>query len=416
MVTSAVSSRAIAQRATKHYGHCFRLFAQSLRPYSSSGANEPRTVRIPCHSNGNIDLNIYEPPSTSQREDVLPRVLLHLPAGPLLRHDPIDDNTALSEITAKHSCQVVKINYRLSSEHTYPGPIHDVLTAYDWVKQNLLAKRSISRLGRSDILGRIAVQGELIGGGLAAMLAMTECQKGQPGIVAAVLHNPIVDWVDLDTDPSFKRASKKASSSTSSKYHDLTKELLIVRAQAFQKPEHYFDPFASPMLLLRSSGVVVPPHIHQVAPLDDMAQLAIHSRELSEDYASAAASQSPQSPAEVSLKPRRRAAKRYPSPAFGLKLPPFYITAESGSLLYIQAQEFVQRLRQSHARQRRGADFGRKVLTDGEIDGLSEVDRQEYEDIDAEARGMVGFKAAHDACPANLTDPSALAWLRRALQ
>ncbi|KAK3673895.1 hypothetical protein LTR78_006097 [Recurvomyces mirabilis] len=415
MVTLAVLSRAIAQSATRYYGHCFRLLHQSSRPYSSFRANESRTVRIPCHSNGNIDLNIYDPPSTSQREDVLPRVLLHLPAGPLLRREAVDDNTALLQIAAELSCQVVKINYRLSSEHTYPGPIHDILAAYDWVEQNLLAKRSISRLGRSDVLGRVAVQGELIGGGLAAMLAMTECQKGQPGIIAAVLHNPVVDWVDLDKDLSPRRARKKADSSGTR--GDLTAELISLRNHAFQKPEHYFDPFASPMLFLRSSGVEVPSPIHQVAPLSDMAQLAMHTREVSEDIILAVTEQASQSPGEVLFaKPHRRAAKRYPGPALGLKLPPFYITAKSGSPLYTQIQEFVQRLRQSHARQLRGADFGRKVLTDGEVDGLSEVDRQEYEDIDAEARGMVGFMATHNAFPARATDPSALAWLRSTLQ
>ena len=124
-------------------------------------------------------------------------MIIHLPRGPFNANEDEETGTFRQIAHQLPHHHIIRINYRLSAQDAYPTPIHDVLVGYDWVLQNLLHKRSISRPGRSEDVGRIAVCGELIGGGLAAMLALTECRKGEPGVMAAALSNPLVDWVSL---------------------------------------------------------------------------------------------------------------------------------------------------------------------------------------------------------------------------
>ena len=124
-------------------------------------------------------------------------VLIYLPRGPLL-HDSIHSASTVSLLNRALPYPVVQLNYRCGRNNQYPGPIHDVLAGYDWIKTHLLPQRHVARAGRSERVGQVAVCGELIGGGLATMLAVTECQIGRPGIRAAAVNNPVLDWVDID--------------------------------------------------------------------------------------------------------------------------------------------------------------------------------------------------------------------------
>lgn len=88
---------------------------------------------------------------------------------------------------------IARINYRASSEFQFPTPFHDVLFGWDWIRENLL----LDKFDRS-YLARLGVCGELIGGSLATMLALTECRIGESRIAAAAVNNPIADWVFRD--------------------------------------------------------------------------------------------------------------------------------------------------------------------------------------------------------------------------
>ncbi|KAK5750196.1 hypothetical protein LTS12_019760 [Elasticomyces elasticus] len=325
-------------------------------------------------------------------------VLIYLPRGPHLPggngHDPIIIKQLLAQ---KLPCHIVQINYRLGNLHTYPAPVHDVLKGYDWIKEHLLPKRSISRVGRSETVGKVAVCGELIGGGLAAMLALTECRVGQPGIVAAALSSPIVDWVEQapDTDAT-------------------TAQLTDLRGKLFRKPEHYFDPFASPMLFLRSAGYTIPP-----APPDVLANDMDYLVSLNREGSGMAVKSSMDE--EVTL--LKRTATRYPTPALGLRLPSFYLQAGSKSpVLYGQADEFTRRLRQAHVRQAGQVDFGRKVLTEDELDEMNESDKQEVAQREREAREKVRLDVSQDlglwddSVPGRARIAKVGHWLRKVLQ
>jgi hypothetical protein len=77
-----------------------------------------------------------------------------------------------------------------------------VLRGYDWVKDNLL-QDGFSR----PVIARMGVCGELMGGSLATMLALTECRSGASRIGVAAVNNPIADWVFPDDLP-FKPAAE----------------------------------------------------------------------------------------------------------------------------------------------------------------------------------------------------------------
>ncbi|KAK1068229.1 hypothetical protein LTR74_005727 [Friedmanniomyces endolithicus] len=282
---------------------------------------------------------------------------------------------------------IVQLNYRLSPAYPYPTPIHDVLRGYDWIKEHLLPKRATALKGSPPRNGRLAVCGQLLGGGLAAMLALTECRVGQPGIVAAALSNPVMDWVDLDGDLAKVATTASAPVASDGTANALTTELQALRGKIFRKPEHYFDPFASPMLFLRSAGGAIPPAPPDV-PTDDMEHLTQLNREEFR-YVS--------EPAKEEAKPQRKTSKRYPSPLLGLRLPNFHIHAgKSSPVLFGQAEEFTRRLRQAHVRQAGELEFGRKVLDEDEIDDMSESERSEIAQREVEARKKAQLSVSQD--------------------
>ncbi|KAI6792952.1 hypothetical protein KC360_g6532 [Hortaea werneckii] len=244
------------------------------------------------------------------------------------------------------------------------------------------------RAGRPDHVGRIAVSGELIGGGLAAMLAVTECRIGEAGVVAAALNNPIVDWVGIDDGKELHFASEEME--------DL---LLTARNKLFRRPGHYFDSFASPVLFFRSPGKEVP-KFSAGGPLDDLEHLAYLEREdfFRQQLALSAMSNrlhdaeteevEDDSNGQKTNSPRKT-SKRYPSPSLGLKLPPFHISSGFLSPFSEQADELAQLLRKSFLRTAQTSDFGRKVLLPEEIGNLSDEEKWERQALVAEAYEMV---------------------------
>ena len=108
---------------------------------------------------------------------------------------------------------------------------------------------------------KIGVCGELVGGSLAAMLALTESHSTKQGVSAAAIGNPVVDWTALPVLEA-NRASVPASCSTSSPETNATNKrtpptleaLLTLRGRLFPRAERYHDPFASPLLFFRTAS------------------------------------------------------------------------------------------------------------------------------------------------------------------
>lgn len=219
---------------------------------------------------------IYYPMTSHAPAAPSPGVAIYLPRGPL-RANPEDDESNISILRPSLSHPLVKVNYRWGKDHQYPTPIHDVASAFDFVISNLLPRRALVRDGRSEHIGRLAVCGELIGGQLATTMALTECRMGEPAVVAAAVSNPIANWTEID---EIATADEQPSGVASPRLtvHDIRAQ----RDALFRKPEHYFDPFASPTLFLRSAGINVP-KTAQLSPLDDMDELAMLERDFFRD-------------------------------------------------------------------------------------------------------------------------------------
>ena len=274
-----------------------------------------------------------------------------------------------STLASRAAATVVEIKYRLNPQHRYPTPVHDVLFGYDWVLQHLVPSRAIVRPGRSSShVVRIGVMGELVGGSLASMLALTECRPSGPHVAAAAVNEPIVDWVfpesatgSTDSSPAGKTArsrKKQPSFSAQANGSITTSALLQGRRTLFKKPEHYFDPFASPVLFFRSPGAEVPQESFE-EPLDDFSELArmeqqdFHRQQL---RLSALSNMAVQQAAgvtteEASRVAPRKASRRFPRPGSGLKIPEFHISTAASSALYDQAVEFASMLRRSRMRE-----------------------------------------------------------------
>ena len=244
----------------------------------------------------------------------------------------------------------MRINYRLSADgqFQFPKPVHDVLAGYDWVLKHLVNDAS-SHNGAwpPERPRRVGVYGELIGGGLATMLALTESHIGRTGIGAAAVVNPIVDWtfpdkssnqdfdndeVDfVDQDVMGKRKQRTKVSIVDSwtafgrEGPIRASDLLSLRKRIFSKPEYYFDPFASPLLFFRTPGIDVPPEDSVLTDPD------------------------PSSPSleEEPATKRRKAHRRFPPSGSGLRIPKMRVSIREQSLLRDQSVALVDLMRRS---------------------------------------------------------------------
>jgi acetyl esterase/lipase len=311
-----------------------------------------------------------------------------------------------------------------------------MLCGFDWIVENLLLRRGITRAGRAESVGQMAVCGEHIGGSLATALALTECRVGQPGIVVAAVSNPVVDWVSLDqvSKPKAGLSVSKKSSLQESTVRTEVESLLQLRRRLFRKPEDYFDPFASPVLFFRSASAEVPPPPQDI-PVDDLEQLSLLQREEHhreeyhrEELGMASAQADTTSKVDDQHTPAlRRASRRFPSKALGLRLPQFSISTGSAPPLRDQAEELTHVLRQSFVRLSKYAtpgysEFGRKVLMEDEVDELDDDQRAVANRQAAEAERKVelhvhnGSGGWSDGAHGRARFCEAAMWLRQKLE
>jgi acetyl esterase/lipase len=227
-----------------------------------------QTVEVPRRSTGSIFLRIYPP----LKGDVFSKTILYLHPGiPLINQESngIIDYEIISGIqSAATSSTIVDIGYRADPPtFRYPSTIHDVLAGYDWVVNRQQEQ------GNFD--ANMGVCGQLLGGSLGAMLALTESKSKGNRIVAAALNNPIVDWVvpereELELEaaeavksdgmkkPKRSKRKQKAPGTSWTHFGHSTglssSSLLDVRKLLFKNSDAYIDPFASPIHFFRTTG------------------------------------------------------------------------------------------------------------------------------------------------------------------
>jgi hypothetical protein len=239
-------------------------------------------------------------------------VILYLPPGLVFRHDAnrinnnngqvasadgrddhsiptwpwsggLDNKLSPQHIFASTTLStVVTVNYRLGTQsdpslvdarspaalYKFPTPVHDTSAGLDWILRNLHP-------------ARLSVFGSHVGGSLALMLALTEASV----VKAVAVFEPICDWVGLDDYCLIPSDAEESARKTGlwegtmdekmGMYSELQApvmqqqanprrgliaaspdlaSLLGAREQLFDAPSRYFDPFASPILFLRTPG------------------------------------------------------------------------------------------------------------------------------------------------------------------
>jgi acetyl esterase/lipase len=117
--------------------------------------------------------------------DELRPAIVHIHGGGLILGRAQDMTAFCQGLAGELDCVVVNVNYRLSPETPFPGPVEDNYAALHWLSSN------------AEVLGvdagRIAVMGESAGGGLAAMLAIMARDRGEIPLRYQALIYPMLD-------------------------------------------------------------------------------------------------------------------------------------------------------------------------------------------------------------------------------
>ena len=304
----------------------------------------------------------------------------------------------MTSLALSANATVVRLEYRLSDQHPYPTPIHDVLAGYDWVQKHLARSTQTSNgLYQTVAHAKLGICGELVGGSLASMLALTECHVGKPGISGVVVGNPIVDWTSLfptmeKTEPQpivpsdaflYPRLpGTRDNAFAKGDTYDLTEanlngsisteSLISLRSTFFAKPETYFDPFISPLLFFRTPGYDL--------PLDPSAYVGLKVN----------------APNNVDLRVndsplpsvrKRRSHRKYPPAIANLKLPRLRVEVGKENVLRVQGLELAELARRSVGL---WEDGGRD--TEWEEDGTTklgaDVGKERVEVVEREELGL----------------------------
>lgn len=137
----------------------------------------------------------------------------------------------------------------------WPAPIHDVLTAYTWIIDNLSPPADERR--------DIYVYGSYLGASLATSLALTEAHPGQQmAIRGCIAYNGVYDWtVFLPDHPVNDELIEPPILHNDPSFQELKRNI----RKLFNKPGNLFDPFASSCHFFHTGGLLVPHKFNETA-------------------------------------------------------------------------------------------------------------------------------------------------------
>lgn len=119
------------------------------------------------------------------RTAALRPAIVHIHGGGFILGRVSDTTAMCQDLSAEFDCVVANVDYRLSPETRFPGPMEDCYAVLAWVHANAEA------LGVDP--ARIAIMGESAGGGLAAMTAIASRDRGDTPLCYQVLVYPMLD-------------------------------------------------------------------------------------------------------------------------------------------------------------------------------------------------------------------------------
>ena len=131
--------------------------------------------------NGPIPLRAYRPSTADPAAPLM--VFAHFGGGVI---GDLETCHVFCTILAKCARgPVLSVDYRLAPEHRFPAGLEDVLAAYRWGRDNA------ERFGAA--AGQVAVGGDSMGGGFAAIVAQEMKRTGEPQPVLQLMIYPAVD-------------------------------------------------------------------------------------------------------------------------------------------------------------------------------------------------------------------------------
>ncbi|KAI0785317.1 Alpha/Beta hydrolase protein [Irpex lacteus] len=125
-------------------------------------------------------LGLKTPPKPQKRKE---RVVLYLHGGAYYLSSPATHRLITIPLSKALDARLFALDYRLAPETRFPGPLHDAVSAYFRMTDDLLIPAE-----------NIIVAGDSAGGGLTLALMMYLRDNGYPLPGAAILMSP---WVDL---------------------------------------------------------------------------------------------------------------------------------------------------------------------------------------------------------------------------
>jgi len=140
-------------------------------------------------SNRGIPVRVYVPES----EGPYPTLVYYHGGGWVIGDLDSHDETC-RVLSNGADCMVVSVDYRLSPEHTFPTPLEDCYTAFEWVFENAESMQVDT--------DNVFVGGDSAGGNLAAAVALLARDRGGPDIAHQALIYPVTDH-SFDT-PSYE--------------------------------------------------------------------------------------------------------------------------------------------------------------------------------------------------------------------
>jgi acetyl esterase len=220
-----------------------RVFTQPEAP----DVAEVRDLAVP-HAGATVPLRSYRP-AGSDPAMLLP-VLVYFHGGGWTIGDIDTHDTLCRQLANAAGCAVISADYRLGPEHRFPAAVDDCIAVTRWV-------RDMAATLRIDPL-RIAVGGDSAGGNLAAVVALTLRDAGEPPLAFQLLIYPATDMRLV-----------AASHTTNGQGYLLTRDsITYYREQYIGDPSRYDDWRASPLLHPDLSGL--PPTLVLTAGYDPL--------------------------------------------------------------------------------------------------------------------------------------------------
>jgi acetyl esterase len=204
-----------------------RSVAMGFRDLQGEPQNvaEVRDILVPGPV-GKLPVRIYDPDPGK----ALPLLVYFHGGGWVIGDIEVVDRPCRALANAAH-CVVASVNYRLSPETKFPGPVEDCYAATSWLAAHA------AELGADP--ARVAVSGDSAGGNLSAAVALMARDRNGPKLAFQLLIYPV-------TAP--------AKGTTFASYTENAENYLLTRAAMEWFWDHYLDaeaegrnPYASPL-------------------------------------------------------------------------------------------------------------------------------------------------------------------------